>query len=229
MKKVISFSLWGNDSKYTIGAIRNAELALQLYPEFECWFYIHEETVPKDIIESLSSIRNTKIILRGGDLNTCKPMMWRFEPIDDPEVEIMLSRDTDTRILMREVFAVNEWLESGKLFHIMRDHPHHGTKILGGMFGTKKNCKIPCWNELMKHCIQNYHRNYDQEFLTNYIYPIIKNDSMIHASFFNYEGDECKPFSIDFDNDFHFVGEYVFADESRPNENIQQLREALKR
>ena len=28
--------------------------------------------------------------------------MWRFEAIDDLEVEIMMSRDTDTRIYLRE-------------------------------------------------------------------------------------------------------------------------------
>ena len=51
--------------------------------------------------------------------------MWRFETIDDPDVEINMSRDTDTRILLREKLAVDEWLASGKTFHIMRDHPHH--------------------------------------------------------------------------------------------------------
>ena len=45
MVKVISFSLWGNQTKYTIGAIRNAELVRELYPNFECWFYIHKDTV----------------------------------------------------------------------------------------------------------------------------------------------------------------------------------------
>ena len=34
MKKVISFSLWGKNPTYTIGAIKNAELASQFYPDF---------------------------------------------------------------------------------------------------------------------------------------------------------------------------------------------------
>ena len=32
MKKVISFSLWGDNPKYTIGAIKNAELIDTIYP-----------------------------------------------------------------------------------------------------------------------------------------------------------------------------------------------------
>ena len=47
-------------------------------------------------------------------------MMWRFEAIDNQDVEIMMSRDTDTRILPREVKAVEEWINSNKIFHIMR-------------------------------------------------------------------------------------------------------------
>lgn len=48
--KVITFSLWGNQSLYLIGAIKNATLAQKFYPNFECWFYIHKETVPQNII-----------------------------------------------------------------------------------------------------------------------------------------------------------------------------------
>ena len=84
MKKVITFSLWGSNPDYTLGAIKNAILAKMYYPEFECWFYIHQNTVPYEIIDNLSKLDNTRIIFKTGDLNTCKPMMWRFEAIDDP-------------------------------------------------------------------------------------------------------------------------------------------------
>ena len=63
-------------------------------------------------------MKNVKVILKTGDLTKIKPMMWRFESIDHPLVEINLSRDTDTRILLREKLAVEQWLLSDKLFHI---------------------------------------------------------------------------------------------------------------
>ncbi len=34
MNKVISFSLWGDNPKYTIGAIKNAELSKTIYPDW---------------------------------------------------------------------------------------------------------------------------------------------------------------------------------------------------
>ena len=97
MLKVISFSLWGDNPTYTLGSIINAELAKIYYPMFECWFYIHKESVPKDIINSLEKMDNVKIIFKFGDINTSKSRMWRFEAIDDPEVEIMMSRMFGTR------------------------------------------------------------------------------------------------------------------------------------
>jgi hypothetical protein len=43
----------------------------------------------------------------------------------------------DSRFSDREQAAVQEWLESNKDFHFMRDHPNHGTKILGSGWGSK--------------------------------------------------------------------------------------------
>jgi hypothetical protein len=222
MKKVISFSLWGDNPNYIIGAIKNVELAQFVYPEFECWFYIHEETVPKETIEQLQTYPSVKIIIKHGDLSNNKPMMWRFEAIDDPEVEIMLSRDTDTRFTRREELAVNEWLNSDKLFHIMRDHPHHGYQILGGMFGSRKISTLPSWISIMDTFVQDGPRMYDQHFLRDYVYPQIVNNSIVHAKFHKFE-EHAKDFPIDYDSDLRFVGEYIYADESRSQSHIDIL------
>ena len=47
------------------------------------------------------------------------------------QVDLLLSRDLDSRFTEREIFAVDEWLESGNLLHIMRDNPNHSGAILG--------------------------------------------------------------------------------------------------
>jgi hypothetical protein len=227
MVKVITFSLWGNKPIYSIGAIKNVELAKQFYPDFECWFYIHSPTVPENIINELQKHNNVKILFKNGDLHNSKPMMWRFEAIDDPTVELMMSRDTDTRILLREKLAVDEWLDSGKIFHIMRDHPYHSYFIQGGMFGIKKNPNIPSLCNLINNFKQNGDRVYDQDFLRDIIYPIIKNDYFIHASY-NIQNEETgeyvKPFPIPYCEDYHFVGEYVYEDETRVLEHINMLK-----
>ena len=226
--KIITFSLWGDKPIYNIGAIKNAELAKTFYPDFECWFYIHDESVPNETIIELQKNDNAKIILKNGDLNNCKPAMWRFEAIDEYDVEIMLSRDTDTRILLREKLAVDEWLNSDKIFHIMRDHPYHSEKIMAGMFGIKKNNIIKNWKIL----IDNYNPTtmfygYDQHFLRDYIYPHIKDNVLIHASFSKFEGDKCNNFPVNYDNDYNFVGQYVYENEGTNSDHKEYLKNCL--
>ena len=226
MKKVISFSLWGDNPTYNTGAIINAKDAAKMYPDFECWFYIHYETVPKETVLSLFKMDNVKILFKMGDLAVIKPMMWRFLAIDDPEVEVMMSRDTDTRLLQREKLAVDEWLASDAAFHIMRDHPYHDTQILGGMYGVKKMPEIPSWKGLIDPFTQWGDRNYDQYFLANVIYPIVKEKAMIHATFFRIEGDTCRFFPIEYDAEYRFVGEYIGHNEGRNDHHIDDLKRA---
>ncbi len=224
-RRVISFSLWGDKPEYTVGAIRNAKDALIFYPDFECWFYVHEESVPNNIIRELLLMPNVKVFLKKGNLQSCKPMMWRFEAIDHPEVELMLSRDTDTRFLLREKLAVEDWIDSNKPFHIMRDHPYHENKIMGGMFGTRKIETIGLWSSLFPLVNQYSHRDYDQDFLRDHIYPHIKEAdcSVIHTSFNKYEN-HAIDFPIPYDNEYHFIGEYIYENEGRCEEHVKYLR-----
>jgi len=108
----------------------------------------------------------------------------------------------------------------------MRDHPHHTYKIQGGMFGVKKNKNI-VWKELMDQFVQCGNRMYDQDFLSQKIYPLYQNSMIIHASFNRYEN-ECLDFPISYESDdYRFVGEYVYENESRNKQNIDQIKNGI--
>lgn len=223
MVKVISFSLWGKKEIYLIGSIRNAHLAQKYYPDYECWFYIHKDTVPIHIINKLNTIHNVKIILRTGNLQ--KARMWRYEPIDNPDVEILLSRDTDSRLSVREVSAVNEWLKTDKLFHIMRDHPHHNFPIMAGMFGTKKINNFN-WGNIIDEYKPKDTYFYDQNFLTEKIYPLILNNSVIHATFNKFESHAIQ-FPTPYNDNYNFVGEYIYPNGTQEKKDVDKLKKAL--
>ena len=227
-KRVISFSLWGNKEIYMKGILVNVDMAKEMYPDFECWVYIHKDTVPEETICELES-RNTKIIYKHGDLTENKSMMWRFETIDDPDVEINMSRDCDTIILERECLAVREWINSGRSFHIMRDHPYHDWVIQGGMFGTRKIPSIPSWATLMDNVHQTGARLYDQVFLRDVIYPIVREDALIHASFNAFHGETTYRFPIDYDDKMNFVGQYIYPDGSQDASCVDLLRRECSR
>lgn len=228
MKKVLSVCLWGNLPIYNIGAIRNAYLCKNFYPNFEYWIYIHKPSVPENTINELLKRDNVKIIFKDDDLNNCSPMSWRFESIDDNDVEIMLSRDIDTMILEREVVATNEWIQSGKSFHIMRDHPHHnGWYIFAGLFSTRKINTIPSWIDLLNKKEYIKYRESDQDFLNKYIYPLIKDDCLIHDNFWRIE-DHCQYFSTKYNDICDFVGMYVNPDESRSERHMKDIQNKVK-
>lgn len=196
--KVISFSLWGDDRRYTGGAIQNASLAKIVYPGWVCRYYVGQST-PAHIIEQLSEYDNVEIIQMDTE-GDWTGMFWRFTAASDENVEAVIMRDCDSRLWFREKTAVDEWLESDKNFHIMRDNHQHSTPILGGMWGVRGG--------LLKD-MQQYINEYtkgdfwqvDQNFLRDVIYPLVKDDAFVHDPFF-----EDKPFPYDRDEK-HFVGQ----------------------
>ena len=192
MKKIISFSLWGNDPKYTIGAIENAKLAKEIYPDWTCRFYVGTSTFD-DIWDTLDSFDNTELIDMGipGDWTG---MFWRFYPASENDVDVFISRDTDSRLTVREKIAVDEWILSDKGMHIMRDHPYHNSLVMGGMWGMKKGT-FPKMKEMIKTYIKGDFWQVDQNFLNQIVYPICKNNTFVHDEFMNFE-EWKKPFPI---------------------------------
>ena len=225
MKKVISFCLWGNNPKYCIGAIENVKLAKVLFPEWECWFYCANDVEDKWKKEIL--LYGGKIIEKGNP--SWEGMFWRFEAIAESDVDVILSRDTDSRISIREKLAVDEWLSSNKLFHVMRDHPAHGTVILGGMWGAKN----PILKD-MKYLIDSFRKGdywqVDQDFLREVIWPRVVYSTFVHDEIFveNIKGLKHNAFPSE-RKDYEFVGQ-VFDENNKETELFKRdLIEFLKR
>jgi len=182
-KKVISFSLWGNKPMYTFGALENIRLAKSIYPDWRCRFYV-DDSVENRIIRS--------ILLAGGDVFKISDnrgpfwgMFWRFMANDDPDVDMFISRDCDSRLSNREKACVDEWIESDKCFHTIHDNKGHiSVPILGGMWGAKKGCikditsKIVNWGRYEAKGI-------DQFFLRNVIWDEVRDRTMNHSSLYH--------------------------------------------
>jgi len=182
-KKIISFSLWGRSKIYNYGALENALLAPQIYPGWICRFYYNSSADPQ-IIQALSKLPQVELVNQDTPRRNLKHYLntlWRFQPMFDPTVEIMISRDTDSRLNWREKAAVDQWLASSLDFHIMRDHPRHGARIMAGMFG--------CRHQICHPFKKNFEANQeiDQVFLKKIIYPKVVQHAHINASFKKFE------------------------------------------
>lgn len=216
MKKIISFSLWGENPKYTIGAIKNAELAKLIYPDWTCRFYCGK-SVPNNIIDELKKFNNVEVI-EMGENGDWTGMFWRFFACEDSDV--MLSRDTDSRLSLREKMAVDEWLNSDKDFHIMRDHPYHNATIMGGMWGCR-NGVLKDIGKLINEYSKGNFWQVDQNFLKEKIYPIISNNCFVHDSYFNVESHK-KNFPTE-RIDKEFVGDVFDENDKRHPEYFKYL------
>ena len=217
--KVISYSLWGEKPQYTIGAIRNADLAAKLFPDWTCLFYCWN-SVPSDIVKELKSRPNVIIRPVEGDYNTAdsRGMFHRFIPAGEDSVEYMISRDTDSRLSERERLAVEDWIASGADLHVMRDHPYHGVPLLGGMWGVKGG-KLKGISYAMEAFTPTSDKGQDQAFLWKWVWEKVNTGELsvcVHDPFF-----QKSPFPIgasrgDSNGGVWFIGQ-VFDEHDKYN------------
>lgn len=190
-KKIISFSVYGSNPKYADAVLKNIALQPEIYPGWICRIY-YDESVPKDIIEKIKDTNAELIEMpkSKGHLG----MFWRFRPLMDKSIERFIVRDSDSRLNIREAAAVKEWEESGKEFHIMRDHKEHRALICGGMWGATKefiNKEADGFESSVENFIKNVdfnkiygsrgmYFNMDQPWLWKHIWPKIINSHIAH-------------------------------------------------
>ena len=210
--KILSFCLFGIGPKYLIGAVKNAELAPKIYPGWIPRFYCGP-SVPEPIIEQLASLGG-QIVKTQADNWTL--MLTRYLPISEPDVEVTLIRDCDSRLNLREKECVDFWLNSDKLVTTCFDHPwHSGVKFMGGLSGFKRGA-ISNFKQLLENYNAGNHYQADQEMLSSVIYPLVKDSYMVFDSLNRNEFTKTIPFPSRHSPDGSFVGE-VFDELERPN------------
>ena len=214
--KLITFSLWGDDPKYCVGAVRNAALARKLYPGWTCRFYVDKKTVPLVYILQILAMEDadTEIVDMPINMQGWMGMFARFLPASEDGVEVFISRDCDSRISEREAVAVQEWLSSPRLIHVMRDHPEHSAPIMGGMWGAKQHA-IPNMRELIDEWNKEDRWQTDQEFLRDVIWPKYGHKILAHDDWGRFNGAIVhQPFPSP-RNDNDFVGSIIGPNEER--------------
>lgn len=170
MKKIIAFSLWGNNVKYLKGSVENAKLAKIHFPEWTCNFYVNN-TVPEDTIKDLKDFDNVKVI---EVQERMYGVFWRF--LDMVEGTVVLSRDTDSRLSAREKIIVDDWLASTEKMCTIRDHiNHYEFPVLAGMWGIKDGLPTDVYNKMKPYWNQYYYLA-DQHYLRDDVWPVLKNN-----------------------------------------------------
>lgn len=226
MKKILSFSLYGENPIYNFGCVENAKLHKKIFKDWEMRVY-YNNSVPNETISELKNM-NVNLIEVNEDTNYFASL-WRFRAFNDPESGYFISRDCDSRISLRDEQSVEDWIASGKKFHIIRDHPiGHGWVMNAGMWGAIIDNNFDILLSITNYLKENNlpeEKSIDQRYLKDIIYPIAKQNLFLNDTFFNYEGIGV-PINRDREIDnYEFIGEPF----TEKNEFFQHYRDDIKR
>lgn len=194
-RNIISFSLFGTGKRYLDGAIRNAVVARHLYPGWTARFYI-DASIPDPVRKAL--VANGAQLRQVDNLPAARyGLFWRFLVEDDPEVLIYIIRDADAVLNIRERVAVQDWLDSDKPFHLMRDYPSHCELILAGLWGAHRGNIGSMGKRILAHVKANAavtnDRTADQKFLAAEVWPLMRERLFCQDSAFGFG--QTQPFN----------------------------------
>lgn len=215
LKRIISFGLWGDTPIYLVGAQENVRLCSEVYSGWTCRFYV-DDSVSEKVLSSLET--HGAEVVQKGPSDGAIGLFWRFEPLLDRTIERFIVRDCDSRLNAREARAVQEWIDSGKAFHSMRDHPFHGIPVMGGMWGSIPYI-IPNIDKILDDfknkagelfIRRSKYFHTDQIFLCDVLWPLIKDKALVHDDRCML-GENDRPFTVKLPEG-QFVGQQWGAD-----------------
>lgn len=173
MSVIVSFCVFGEDpgNIYVPGALKQAALYNVHHPDWRMVFYIGRSA--RALIPSLRQYRNIHIEICDGPEDQTATF-WRFRALREFGADFYLFRDVDSRLIARERMAVAEWMDSGRNFHVIRDHPFHSVPILAGLWGCTKfvTHRIPDSPQGFREIKYGI----DQTFLWQRVWPTAKRD-----------------------------------------------------
>jgi hypothetical protein len=184
---IFSYSLYGANPKYTHGALANARIIKERFPDAKMYVYA-AESVPADIKEQLAAMAHVRLIpvpTREGS----RGMFDRFLAIDDPECDIMFVRDADSRIHERDAACIEDFIaDPSKLIQIIRDHKYHYYRIVGCAFAVRKEAMAQSMASLIAKT-PHYGTNYgcDQNFLVAEFYKKFLDRAQIYDRYSQFE------------------------------------------
>jgi hypothetical protein len=205
--KVFSFCLYGDRDKYCLGILENLKIIQETFPSWVTFVY-YASDVPELILTRIQEF--PRVFLKPTGVHGPINMIHRFFAIDEDAVDIMIVRDADSRIHTRDQWTINEWLQSEKKAHIVRDHQFHNAYIMGGVWGLKKGLLAQTVTGLFE-AYRSQHRNQhweDQHFLARVVYPLIHQDALFHGCIRMHHSENIIliPFPL---QDGEFIGQVV--------------------
>jgi GR25 family glycosyltransferase involved in LPS biosynthesis len=228
--KIFSFCIYGDDMKYYLGLRENIRLIKENFPDFHIFIYCGSNR-NEEFLENIPKDSQIHFIDTGkdGSIN----MFYRYNPILLEDAEIVLMRDADSEINLRDQWIIRDFLDSAcntYSIQVIRDHYWHKSRITGGLtcfhlerlktypdvFVSLNTEFIQIFQELEEN-IHEFKYGSDENMLNERIWPIIKNNMVVYSNICVFKGETYK--KIDYENTGeNFCGNVI--NYSLINENI---------
>jgi hypothetical protein len=201
----VSYSLYGSHGIYVEGILLSIRSYQLQFPAIRVICFVGDQ-VPDATLASLNDL-GVMVVRMAGKPEDASAMLWRYDAPLHVTCDYYLFRDADSRASDRERLVLSQWIESGKVFLIIRDHPHHVQLIMGGLFSMRgKSLSMVSFLDLIRSDdIVSY--GLDQRILER-LYPKIIAQSMVFDScLIREQGRVVKPVH---DSSYSFMGERVY-------------------
>jgi len=170
--KIFSMSVYGSNPRYIQGALKQTELCEKFFPGWQIRIYT-------DNAQNLANIAHRADIIEVTDGTS--GVFWRFRPLFESPQNIVVVRDSDSRITQREQMAVNEWIQSSQDFHVIKDHQaHYEWPVNAGMFACKGKLSDDLFNSMV-HAQNNHYYTSDQVWLRDHVWPQKQSTALVHS------------------------------------------------
>lgn len=221
MVKTFGFCLYGPyNPKYYIGLKENIQIINEKFPDFLTFVWLGNNVDKQKLIELVSTENLSNVRFLEVNLSDCKLTVFRFLSIDISGVEVVFSRDTDSRINERDEWCIKKFIDSPQLIHTIRDHKGHFDSMMGGLSAIKKEFITEHLGSTLKLQVDNYLTNfqdafytYDQQFLNSHIYSQHKNLLLLHSTKNIYDDPNYEEIPLEV-NKKTFCGQVIDYDEN---------------
>ncbi|WP_316804883.1 hypothetical protein [Pedobacter nototheniae] len=217
-KKVISFSLFGHDKKYFANIDSCMTSYHTFFPDWVIRIYVSDD-LKEEVLKKIKSYRCELIIMKSRGIDF-RYTFWRYLVLDDKSVSHALVRDIDSIASEREKLMVDEWMNSNKTLHIIRDHPDHTDLIMGGLFDRRFDPSFKMEKAMLKFRKLNK-LGIDQRFL-KLIYNHYSPDILVHDILKRYAKEE--PVIIPHQSTESFIGE-INVNHQHKRRDLEKLKQ----
>ena len=224
--RVISMGLYGDNPRYTYGALTNALLVERDWPGWKLRVY-YDGSVPSLFVSRLEFLgADTIFVNSSAGEDDQGGLIWRFYPMLDSSLTRFIVRDSDARLTLRDRKAVEEWIGTNAFFHGERDNPGHSRAIMGGLWGSVGGFLTPALHQKLVDVFSNDAVRFDDDqlFLAEHVWPFVRSHAVVHDSYycetFASETRETLPFPSQRTTLQDFVGNSVRSDENFMGESL---------